>query len=205
VHCVGFHCFAEGQGRFFLGVNFRKPLLTGFNERSYTRLWHRGASCVKYPAPCDISTATSSAPDINALQGALLWLPGFRDACDDVRGSNLENGTVVSLDNNVALPLLFAALSAHADDSSYMDCLQGQGALVKHPVCRYKRPLGTRLGPDDVPVALKPTTFRGLWTEAETQKVFQAAAPAPADIFSGFANTTVLPGVEALTATSSVG
>ena len=60
------------------------------------------------------------------VQGALLWLPGFGDACSDVRGS-AENGTVVSLDNNAAAPLLFAALAAPATEGhSYMDCLQVQ-------------------------------------------------------------------------------
>jgi hypothetical protein len=165
--CAGFHCFAEGQGRLILGVNYRKPLMRGFNRRDYKRLWHRGASCPAYPLPCDLSAATANVDNVNMLDGALLWLPGFRDSADDFRGQG-ANATVVSLENNVAIPLLFAALAHQSESSSYMDCLQGQGALLPHPVCRHDRPLGTRLGPLEVPVAERPERFRGLWSASES-------------------------------------
>ena len=181
---AGFHCFAEGQGRLFLGVNFRKPLLTGFNDRAYNHLWHRGASCPPVPTPCARDAATSDQPDQQPLDGALLWLPGFRDSAPDVRGTNDENGTVVSLDNNVAVPLLFAALSHRAQTAAYMDCLQGQGSLVPHPVCRYDRPLGTRLGPEDTPVPERPERFKGIWRRQETQAASQLPPPVvPGDEF----------------------
>ena len=116
-----------------LGVNYRKPLLAGFNSRDYKRLWHRGATCPKFPAPCDPSAATGNTDIVHALDGALMWLPGNRDSMTDERRQTV-NGTVVSLDNNVAVPLLFSALADGAERASYMDCLQGQGALLPHPV-----------------------------------------------------------------------
>lgn len=158
-------------------MNFRKPLLTGFNDRAYNHLWHRGASCPPVPTPCAREAATSDEPDQQDLDGALLWLPGFRDSAPDVRGTNDENGTVVSLDNNVAMPLLFAALSDRAQTAAYMDCLQGQGSLVPHPVCRYDRPLGTRLGPEDTPVPERPERFKGIWRRTENQAATQPAPP----------------------------
>jgi hypothetical protein len=192
--CAGFHCFAEAQGRLFLGVNYRKPLLTGFNSRSYTHLWHRSASCPKVPAPCERTAATSNGPDVNRLDGALVWLPGFRDSAPDVRGINDENATVVSLDNNVAVPLLYAALASRAETTAYMDCLQGQGgALVPHFVCRYKRPLGTRLGPEDVPVPERPERFKGIWRQEESV-LKPAPPPAPPEVFFAPTNPNVLLG-----------
>lgn len=181
---AGFHCFAEGQGRAFLGVNYRKPLLTGFNSRDYDHLWHRSASCPAPPTPCDRSVAYSSAPDQNDLQGALLWLPGKRDSCSDVRGTGGENGTVVSLDNNLAVPMLFAALADRAEKHSYFDCLQGQGSLLKHPVCRYNRPLPLRFGPSDVPVDKQPERFRGLWSAVES-KLLPPPPPPPVYTIDG--------------------
>jgi hypothetical protein len=62
-----------------------------------------------------------------------------------------------------AVPLLFAALSSRATTRSYFDCLQGQGALLPHPVCRHRRPLPTRLGGQDAPVREQRAAFRGLW------------------------------------------
>lgn len=181
-HHAGFHCFAEGQGRLVLGVNFRKPLLTGFNDREYNHMWHRGASCVPWPAPCERGAATSDQPDVNALLGALLWLPGFRDSSPDVRGTNDENGTVVSLPNNAAVPLLFAALADRAETRTYMDCLQGQGSLLPHPVCRYDRPLPTRLGPARVPGLEAPERFKGLWSQDDTAAAPPPPPPTPADV-----------------------
>jgi hypothetical protein len=160
---AGFHCFAEGQGRFMLGVGFRKPTLTGFNARSYTHLWHRGASCPPWPEACGRDFAAASAPDREKLYGGLLWLPGYRDHADDLRGINDQNATVVSLENNAAVPLLFSALASRARSRGYMVCLQGQGALMPHPVCRHERPLPTRLGPDTVPMLMRMPRFRGLW------------------------------------------
>jgi hypothetical protein len=185
--CAGFHCFAEGQGRLILGVNFRRPLLTGFNSREYERLWHRGASCPPYPAPCARAAALSQAPDQNALPGALLWLPGFRDSAPDVRGAGGENGTVVSLENNAAAPLLFAALAARAESASYMACLQGQGALLPHPVCRHERPLPTRLGPAHVPVLHSQPRFKGLWSIDDSRAVVAPPPPppTPSNAFAG--------------------
>ena len=162
-----------------LGVNFRRPLLTGFNRRDYDRLWHRGASCPAYPAPCDRAAAASQEPDDQALDGALLWLPGFRDSCDDVRGYDGENGTVVSLDNNAAVPLLFAALAERAETAGYMACLQGQGALVPHPVCRNARPLPTRLGPEGF-VLERSARFKGLWSSQDMAMPLPPMPPPPA-------------------------
>lgn len=137
------------------------------------------------PAPCERSAATANAPDVNRLDGALLWLPGFRDSSPDVRGVSDENATVVSLDNNVAVPLLYAALAKRAETALYMDCLQGQGgALVPHNVCRYRRPLSTRLGPEDVPVPERPGRFKGIWRQEESQVQLQPP-PAPAEAVSG--------------------
>lgn len=153
-------------------MNYRKPLLTGFNSRDYKRLWHRGATCPKFPSPCDPSAATGNNDIVNPLDGAILWLPGFRDSMEDRRQQG-ENGTVVSLDNNIAVPLLFAALADRSDEASYMDCLQGQGALLPHPVCRFDRPLSQRLGPEDDAIGDRPSRFRGLWTAA------QSVAPPP--------------------------
>lgn len=167
-----------------LGVNFRKPTITGFNSRDYKRLFHRGASCPAFPTPCEPAAATSSAQDRQPLDGALIWLPGFRDESADVRGRGrgAENGTVVSLDNNVGVPLLFAALADRAETNSYFDCLQGQGSLLPHPVCRHDRPLGTRLGPDDTPVPERRERFRGLWSASDS--IVQPAPPAPGSLLA---------------------
>jgi hypothetical protein len=144
-------------------------MLNGFNTRDYDRLWHRGASCPEPPTPCARSAAVSQEVNKNPLDGALIWLPGKRDSCDDVRGTNGENGTVVSLENNAAVPLLFAALADRAKHHSYFECLQGQGSLLPHPVCRYPRPLPLRYGPLDTPVGDRPERFKGLWTQADSK------------------------------------
>lgn len=169
----GFHCFAEGQGRTILGTTFRKPLMIGFNSRSYSRTWHRGASCPTYPSPCDISASNSDRSDINPVNGALIWLPRKADSCDDRRGAN---DTVISLENNVAVPLLFAGLASTAEREPYMRCLQGMGSLMQHPVCKHSRPLSTRLGPDNVPFD-RMGKFIGLWTQRDTQAAAIAQQP----------------------------
>lgn len=163
-----------------LGVGFRKPMLTGFNSRSYNHLWHRGASCPPWPQPCGSDFAASSEPDPVQLYGGLIWLPGFRDRAADVRGVDGEyNATVVSLNNNAAVPLLFTALASHAEDRSYMACLQGQGALTPHPVCRYDRPLPTRIGPERPGSAERVPQFRGLWKANTIPAPPAPPAPAP--------------------------
>ena len=82
----------------------------------------------------------------------------------------------MSLDNGAGVPLLFAALAARAKTRTYMDCLQGQGSLRSHPVCRYERPLPTRLGPANVPVLERPERFKGLWRKEDSSS---GAAPPP--------------------------
>ena len=81
----------------------------------------------------------STRPDPLDLYGALLWLPGKRDTAPDVRGINGENATVVSLENNAAVPLLFAALADRAGAGhSYMECLQVRVPLF-HLSCRWRQ------------------------------------------------------------------
>jgi hypothetical protein len=161
-----------------LGVNHRKPPLAGFNSRDYKKLWHRGATCPEFPAPCDLSVATADDDIVHPLDGALLWLPGFRDTVPDKRGQGV-NATVVSLDNNVAVPLLFAALARRAEETAYMDCLQGQGAVLPHPVCRYNRPLSQRLGKEDTDLDNTRPRFQGIWTAEQSATLPPPPPPLP--------------------------
>ena len=144
-----YSCFAESQGRY--------TLLYGYTNPAFTRTYHSGASCPIWPTACPISAATSPAPDVNALFGALAWAPTSHDGVYDVRGAN---DTVVSLENNWAMPLLWGGLAA--DAGPYTRCLQGVGALLKNPVCRTSRPISGRLGPTDV-YTQTSAQFKPLW------------------------------------------
>lgn len=59
----------------------------------------------------------------------------FDDSPKNTRGGN---STAVSLGNNVAVPALFAGLLSKTN--SWLECLQSNGALLKHPVCSRGRP-----------------------------------------------------------------
>lgn len=149
-----YSCFAESQARYIL----KKGAVVGYNKESAKHLFHRGASCPKWPEPCDIAYATGKQVDYNVLIGALIWAPGDGDEFSDVRG---KNDTVVSLENNWGLPLLMAALSA-GGTRNYGRCLQGESIILKNRVCRTKRPLISRLGPMTAWEEVPPE-FKGLW------------------------------------------
>jgi len=142
----GMYCFAESQGRYVLGATTPMSRLTGFG-RGPTRTWSRAATCPPWPAPCP-DARSSDAPDAYPVRGALLWAPEFTDSVPDARGGN---ATAVSLDNNRAAPLLFAALALKG--TAYTSCLQGVGGLLRSPTCRRRRANAARMGPTDTEIA----------------------------------------------------
>lgn len=74
--------------------------------------------------------------------GALLWNPTLSDSPPDARGIN---ATVVSLENNMAVPLLFSSIAAMLNSTWKPDnCVKGLNML---PVCSTGRPLLFRQGP----------------------------------------------------------
>jgi cellulose synthase/poly-beta-1,6-N-acetylglucosamine synthase-like glycosyltransferase len=149
-----YSCFAESQARYVL----RRGAVVGHNRKSARHIWHRGASCPKWPEPCDVAHATSKHPDYNVLHGALIWAPTDADEYADIRG---KNDTVVSLENNWAMPLLMASLS-DGGARNYGRCLQGESIILRNRVCRTKRPLAGRLGPMTAWEEV-PREFKGLW------------------------------------------
>lgn len=165
------------QGRYILGAQLngirgQKPFVVGYDKDTYTRLWHRGSSCPAWPSPCDVSAAYSDEPDVNTLYGALLWNPIFDDAPKDARG---RNTTVVSLENNWGMPLLYPGLMTQ--DFPYARCLQDQGTpMFKRGFCRQKRPLEGRLGPVQA-VKDVDIVFRGLWVPTTKGAKFPPPPP----------------------------
>jgi cellulose synthase/poly-beta-1,6-N-acetylglucosamine synthase-like glycosyltransferase len=153
----GYYCFAETQGRYALGAGRYAPYMVGFSAKGPTKTWHRGAVCPAWPEPCDAGAAFAGEPDANLLNGALLWAPTAKDGFPRSRGGN---ATVVSLENNWALPLLFPALEAKK--TPYVRCLQGAGALRGQALCRSGRPNELRMGPMDVSQPSMPE-FAGLY------------------------------------------
>lgn len=154
----GFYCFAESQGRYMLGSGFRTPLVVGYNGRSPRKTWDRSATCPTWPSPCDSDDMLSDAVDKNPKLGALLWAPEHKDRISDRRGGNQ---TVISLENNWGMPLLWPGLALKK--TPYVRCLQGRGGLLKHPVCRHARPNPERMGPPDAYVPPQGE-FKGLWS-----------------------------------------
>lgn len=153
----GYYCFAETQGRYALGAGRYAPYVVGFSDKSPDKTWHRGAVCPAWPEPCDAGAPFADDRDANVLKGALLWVPTAKDGFPRSRGGN---ATVVSLENNWALPLLFPALNVKA--SPYVRCLQGAGALRGQALCRSGRPNELRMGPMDVSQPSMPE-FAGLY------------------------------------------
>jgi hypothetical protein len=159
---AGFQCFATEQARYLLGgqvtgIRQHKPFLIGYDSRSYTRTWHRGASCPKWNERCDVQFAINDEPDKNEIEGALLWNPIFEDFPEDVRG---RNTTVVSLENNMAVPMLFAAVAQQ--DISFSECMNAKGtAFIKPRICRQGRPANFRRGATEV-IGRVPTQFEGI-------------------------------------------
>ena len=153
----GYYCFAETQGRYALGAGRYAPYMVGFSDTSPSKTWHRGAVCPAWPEPCDDGAPFADDRDANVLKGALLWVPTAKDGFPRSRGGN---ATVVSLENNWALPLLFPALKVK--NSPYVRCLQGTGALRGQPLCRTGRPNELRMGPMDVTKPSMPE-FAGLY------------------------------------------
>lgn len=146
---AGLQCFAGEQARYLLGGQVtaifpNKPFMIGYSDRSYTHTWHRGASCPAAGAGnCSVGVAIADAPDANSIDGALLWNPTPQDFPEDARG---RNTTVVSLENNFAVPLLFAAV--HTQSVQHSRCLNVRGtAFMKARICRNGRPNDFRLGP----------------------------------------------------------
>ena len=142
--------------------------MIGYDDRTFTRTWHRGASCPPPGTPCDISVVYNDAPDIHRVNGALLWNPIFDDFPQDARG---RNTTVISLENNMAVPMLFAAVESQG--VSYSECLNNQQTrFFKKGVCRQGRPANFRLGPQQAVGRLDPE-FEGIFkpTEREDDRI----------------------------------
>jgi hypothetical protein len=156
--------------------------MIGYNEQTYTRTWHRGASCPVWNEPCDIQVTINDAPDFNEISGALLWNPVFEDFPIDVRG---RNNTVVSLENNAAVPMLFAGVAQQK--VSYSECMNTKGThFVKQPICQQKRP-SAPLGPRH---EFKKTTpeFEGLYKPREKfdDRIPPPPPPAPTSLVESF-------------------
>jgi hypothetical protein len=161
------------------GIRSHKPFMIGYNERTYTRTWHRGASCPKWNELCDIQVTINDAPDVNEISGALLWNPIFDDFPLDVRG---RNTTVVSLENNFAVPMLFSAVAEQK--VSFSECMNGKGTrFVKPRICAQKRPADYRLGPQQAVGRLAPE-FEGLYKPREQydDRIPPPPPPAPTAI-----------------------
>lgn len=138
--------------------------MIGYNSKTFTRTWHRGASCPAWNDLCDISVNINDAPDQNEISGALLWNPIFEDFPLDVRG---RNTTVVSLENNFAVPMLFAAVAQQK--VSFSECMNAKGtAFVKPSICRKGRPQDDRLGPREAIGQVAPE-FEGLYKPREKE------------------------------------
>ena len=169
------------QARYLLGgqvkgIKRHKPFIVGYDGRTYTRTWHRGAACPAYPATCDISVAYMDNPDANTIEGALLWNPVFEDFPEDARG---RNTTVVSLENNMAVPMLFAAVEAQG--VSYSECLHLQATqFFKKGICRGGRPASYPLGPKQAP-GKSNAEFQGIYKPKtkEDDRIPPPPPPAP--------------------------
>lgn len=184
---AGLQCFAGEQARYLLGGHVAglfptRPFIIGYNNRTYTRTWHRGASC---PAPgdgaCSVRVAIQDAPDVNSIDGALLWNPTVADFPQDARG---RNTTVVSLENNFAVPLLFAAV--HTQSVQHTQCLNARGtAFMRARVCRNGRPNAFKLGPS-TDVSRGAPGFAGVYTPQENpaDRVPPPPPPAPRPLVS---------------------
>lgn len=150
-----YSCFAESHARYVL----KRGAVVGHDAKSASHTFHRGASCPKWPSLCNTTYSTGKHKDYNVLYGALIWAPGNGDEISDVRGGN---DTVVSLENNWAMPLLMASMSDGTRRRDYSRCLQGESILLKNRVCTTSRPLMGRLGPmaawEEV-----PREFKALW------------------------------------------
>lgn len=160
-------CFAVEQAAYLLGTRLaglkrHRPFLIAYDAGdTYTTLWHRGASCPAAPKVCNPDTPYSSTPDANTITGALLWNPLFDDTPKDVRGLNT---TIVSLENNMAVPLLFAAVETQGVSASA--CLNGlKTAFWNRPWCRQGRPQKSRLGPTQATTQLSPD-FTGIYVRS---------------------------------------
>jgi hypothetical protein len=150
--------------------------MVGYNDRSYTRTWHRGASCPPHPQECTIKVAYSDDKDFNVIKGALLWNPVFDDFSEDARG---RNTTVVSLENNMAVPMLYAAV--HEQKVSFSECMALQRTYYrKRAICRRGRPAKYNLGPLQA-VAKELPEFEGLYKpkEKENDRIPPPPPPAP--------------------------
>jgi hypothetical protein len=185
---AGFQCFATEQARYLLGgqvSGFRphKPFMIGYNENSYTRTWHRGAACPAHPRECNIKVAYSDQRDPNTITGALLWNPVFDDFSEDARG---RNTTVVSLENNMAVPMLYAAV--HEQKVSFSECMALQGTFYyKKRLCRKGRPAKYNLGPLQA-LSKEVPEFEGLYKpkEKEDDRIPPPPPPAPRAIVPSF-------------------
>ena len=167
---AGFQCFAAEQARYLLGgqlTGYRqhRPFMINYDrDNSFTRTWHRGATCPKAPEECTIRVVYEDAPDVNRVDGALVWNPIFDDFPQDARG---RNTTVISLENNMAVPLLFAAVEEQG--VSYSECLNNQQTrFFKRGICRQKRPADYRLGPQQA-VGVLDTEFEGIFKPKEKE------------------------------------
>lgn len=188
--CVGFECFATEQARYLLGGQVsgyrpHKPFMVGYNSETYTRTWHRGASCPKWNDLCTIAVTMNDAPDENQISGALLWNPIFEDFPRDVRG---RNTTVVSLENNFAVPMLFAAVSKQK--VTFSECMNAQGSWMMDPeICRKKRPATFRLGPQQALGEVAPE-FQGVYRprEQEDDRIPPPPPPDPEPLVTNFGN-----------------
>lgn len=180
---AGFQCFAAEQARYLLGgqiTGYRphKPFMVGYNDDTYTFTWHRGASCPEYGTaePCSIAVVTAGLPDRNVITGALLWNPVFDDFPEDARG---RNTTVVSLENNMAVPLLYAAV--HEQKVSFSECLTLQRSYwLDRAICRKGRPADFHLGPTTAPSRPTPE-FEGIFKprDKEDDRISPPPPPAP--------------------------
>jgi hypothetical protein len=167
------------QARYLLGGQVRglkphKPFMVGYNDNTYTRIWHRGASCPPdVTQPCDISVAYTDNACPNTIAGALLWNPVFEDFPEDARG---RNTTVVSLENNMAVPMLFAAVEQQGVDFS--ECLHVQkSAFLDQAICRQGRPAQYPLGPKQANNKVDPE-FQGIY-KPKTQPDDRIPPPPP--------------------------
>ena len=159
--------------------------MVGYNSETYTRTWHRGASCPKWNDLCTIAVTMNDAPDENQISGALLWNPIFEDFPRDVRG---RNTTVVSLENNFAVPMLFAAVSKQK--VTFSECMNAQGSWMMDPeICRKKRPATFRLGPQQALGEVAPE-FQGVYRprEQEDDRIPPPPPPDPEPLVTNFGN-----------------
>ena len=173
----------RGRGGSCSASNFRKPLLTGFNKREYNHIWHRGASCVPWPAPWRarrryVGPARRQQPARRAPVAT--GLPRLVRRC--ARHQRRErHGGVAGEQRGGAAPLCRARRPRR--DAELHGLPAGPGLARAAPRVPVRPASAHTAGPGRTwPVLDKPERFKGLWSQADVAAAPPPPPPTPADL-----------------------